>query len=272
MRNKYQKRDIFLKRKNKEYFMDLEGENYGTLETYKAKAQLHIVLNGLISSKDLSKRGENYEAVLMETGREGAVFISLGNIVIDEKGQVRVIKKIDLNQFEMIHGDIWNSQKLLIVAVCQEGESQVVLEGLMMEDFQEEEPLRVFFSNLVKGEQEKQQDFNPFGRDETHAKWYKVCGLESCPKSLSNYVEKGSKYGHYLIGCDDDKYYVAIPGRFMAEEEVSFGDKETSLWQPLRGAESLCQGLETLDEEARQYIYGYWIGALAEDEDKIVNC
>jgi hypothetical protein len=68
------------------------------------------------------------------------------------------------------------------------------------------------------------------------------------------------KYGHYLLGRRDDRYFVAIPGRFLRAEQPCREAGLFSLWQPVRGGEAFFDDLETLEGSLAEGIFGYWIG------------
>ena len=65
-----------------------------------------------------------------------------------------------------------------------------------------------------------------------------------------------TQYRHYLFGARPDengraeRYYFAVPGRFMKEEQPDGGRSGFLCWQPVKGAEGPGTG------------YGYWIVAV----------
>ena len=73
---------------------------------------------------------------------------------------------------------------------------------------------------------------------------------------------QASRHGHFLIGNNQSGSFIAIPGRFLLEDQPAGGRTGFTLWQPLRGGEALYSGLEEMDEDTARQIYGYWIAAL----------
>ncbi|MDD6042901.1 MAG: hypothetical protein PUB87_04005 [Eubacteriaceae bacterium] len=95
--------------------------------------------------------------------------------------------------------------------------------------------------------------------DETGAEWYRK-KTEELPGCASQCLPQVEKYGHFIIGRNEKRWFIGIPGRFMkAEKPVQ---DIFTLWQPIRGGEALYDKLENIPENLQENIYGYWICGL----------
>lgn len=101
-----------------------------------------------------------------------------------------------------------------------------------------------------------------FGPDETGAAWHRETNLELLKQFCREGYAQASRHGHFLIGNNQSGSFIAVPGRFLLEDQPAGGRTGFTLWQPLRGGEALYSGLEEMDEETARQIYGYWIAAL----------
>ena len=79
-----------------------------------------------------------------------------------------------------------------------------------------------------------------------------------CPEG----VRQARRHGHFLIGQAGAESFVAIPGRFLKEEQPDGGRTGFTLWQPMKGGRCLYDELEDLEDEVADYLYGYWIARL----------
>lgn len=103
---------------------------------------------------------------------------------------------------------------------------------------------------------------SPFTVDETGSIWRREERLDLLLSFCREGYAMAKKYGHFLIGTAERGNFIAIPGRFLAEEQPAGGKTGFTLWQPLRGGEELFDSLESISETASAQIYGYWIAAL----------
>lgn len=101
-----------------------------------------------------------------------------------------------------------------------------------------------------------------FACDETDADWHRETNLELLKQFCREGYTQALRHGHFLIGNSERGSFIGIPGRFLLEEQPAGGRTGFTLWQPLRGGETLYSGLEDMDEETARSIYGYWIAAL----------
>lgn len=121
-----------------------------------------------------------------------------------------------------------------------------------------------FLSNLLQKQNRKERykEFGLFENDETGSEWHRQETLELLEKFCPEGYENACKYGHFIIGTSGGKNYIGIPGRFMLSEQPAQGSTGFTLWQPLRGGEWFYDDLESMCDEAAEYIYGYWIACL----------
>lgn len=105
----------------------------------------------------------------------------------------------------------------------------------------------------------------PFSRAMKDAQWLKIDN----PKSMF-LVSPGAqyfagKYGHFLLGAEGElegvplTYYVAVPGRFLAEDQPDGGESGFCYWLPVGEGGS--------DEKS----YGYWIAAIDSESGEIFS-
>ena len=121
-----------------------------------------------------------------------------------------------------------------------------------------------FLSNLLQKQNRKERykEFGLFENDETGSEWHRQETLELLKKFCPEGYENACKYRHFIIGTSVGKNYIGIPGRFMLSEQPAQGSTGFTLWQPLRGGEWFYDDLESMCDEAEEYIYGYWIACL----------
>ena len=101
-----------------------------------------------------------------------------------------------------------------------------------------------------------------FGQDETGCSWRREERIDLLEKFCREGYFMAKKHGHFLIGQSREGSFIAIPGRFLLEEQPAGGVTGFTLWQPLAGGEGLYESLETMDEEAARTVYGYWVARL----------
>ncbi len=58
---------------------------------------------------------------------------------------------------------------------------------------------------------------------------------------------------------------MAVPGRFLRDEQPAGGATGFTLWQPIRGGAALYEDLAHLEDAVTDYLYGYWIARVNPD-------
>ena len=108
-----------------------------------------------------------------------------------------------------------------------------------------------------------------FAQDETGCTWRRQENLQLLSQFCREGYAMARRHGHYLVGTGEKGAFLAIPGRFLLEEQPAGGVTGFTLWQPLNGGESHYDTLETMSENAAETVYGYWIARLNPESLKI---
>ena len=108
-----------------------------------------------------------------------------------------------------------------------------------------------------------------FAQDETGCTWRRQENLQLLSQFCREGYAMARRHGHYLVGTGEKGAFLAIPGRFLLEEQPAGGVTGFTLWQPLNGGESHYDTLETMSENAAETVYGYWIARLNPETLKI---
>ncbi len=107
------------------------------------------------------------------------------------------------------------------------------------------------------------EDIFPFEKDKTQARWKKMQNIYSLPIVSPGAHLFAAQYKHFLFGARPDSegvashYYLAVPGRFIQEEQPDGGRSGFVFWQPLANGPQV----ENMDNDPN-YRYGYWIVAI----------
>ena len=108
-----------------------------------------------------------------------------------------------------------------------------------------------------------------FVQDETECTWRREERVEMLADFCREGYAMARRHGHFLVGTGSRGSFLAIPGRFLLEEQPAGGVTGFTLWQPLAGGEELFDSLESLSENQARDVYGYWIAALDPDTLKL---
>lgn len=121
----------------------------------------------------------------------------------------------------------------------------------------------------IARKQRQLADIRPFARDATSAHWKKVLSWADFP-ILSPGAEAPVKaYGHFLWGWNETHYFVAVPGRFLPDEQPDGGNSGFAFWQPILGMEQIQQDTSMPLQQRREQTYGYWIASISRRSGKI---
>ena len=101
-----------------------------------------------------------------------------------------------------------------------------------------------------------------FAEDETKCQWRREEKVELLADFCREGYAMARRHGHFLVGSGAQGSFLAVPGRFLLEEQPAGGVTGFTLWQPLAGGEELYDSLDHLEKEAAETIYGYWIARL----------
>lgn len=108
-----------------------------------------------------------------------------------------------------------------------------------------------------------------FAEDETGAAWHREERVELLAQFCREGYAMARRHSHFLVGKSASGSFLAIPGRFLLEEQPAGGVTGFTLWQPLAGGEELYDTLENLSEDGAEEVYGYWIARLDPDTLKL---
>ncbi len=108
------------------------------------------------------------------------------------------------------------------------------------------------------------EDVFPFENDRTGARWKRIQNVASLPLVSPGAHFFATQYRHFLFGAKPDaagvasRYFFAVPGRFVNEEQPDGGRSGFVYWQPVVGAP--LPG--TKEANRSESVYGYWILAV----------
>ncbi len=107
------------------------------------------------------------------------------------------------------------------------------------------------------------EDVSPFENDRTEARWKRIQNVASLPLVSPGAHFFATQYRHFLFGAKPDadgvacRYFFAVPGRFVQEEQPDGGRSGFVYWQPVVGVSPGAQNQNHTDSG-----YGYWIVAV----------
>ena len=255
MKGNYQKFVINMERQTDAYRLWKHGsdEVVCVLETYREKRSVFFSVQNLLPSNYLHKdKSGAYHVVLL--GAEN------GQLLHEDFGVFHVSQNGEGTFFQKFTGPALSSYThcLLVVDWRSDAEPEVIYQG--------ETP---FFCKAERSDSweelrkwcESQTPTKAFSAkiDETKASWYRVPAEEPLPEVLEMAKSYINRYRHYLFGCNGERYYVGIPGRFLQKEQPCREKALFFLWQPLRGGEKFFDETATMTARQQEEIFGYWI-------------
>ena len=104
-----------------------------------------------------------------------------------------------------------------------------------------------------------------FYADETGAFCHRQTQIALLAQFCPEGAAQAEKHGHFLIGQKGSESFVAVPGRFLRDEQPAGGATGFTLWQPIRGGAALYEDLAHLEDAVTDYLYGYWIARVNPD-------
>ena len=110
-----------------------------------------------------------------------------------------------------------------------------------------------------------------FAEDETESVWRRQERVELLAEFCREGYAMARRHGHFLVGTSGQGTFLAVPGRFLLEEQPAGGVTGFTLWQPLAGGEELYDSLENLSEDLAREVFGYWIARLDPDTLKLTE-
>ena len=240
---------------------------YSRIEKYKEKGTIYFTVRNLLPSTVLGfSYNREYRMVFMGSSEGEVSFVDFGPVYFNKTGECRKYQKFNCKNFDGKGTPFEDFSFCLIVAASKEGSPEQPMVLIKAE--------LPFAKNYVSGfdDEWKEQielcqgkeamDLFAEEIDETGAKWYRFELEKSCPKHLDTFRVLIDRYQHYVLGVNNDQYFIGIPGRFILEEQPDQGSSGFKLWQPLKGAEKLYTYIEDLSDEEKHDIFGYWIAGI----------
>ncbi len=265
MTREYRKFKIEMEYMTDEYRLWQKGfdDSLCILESYKDKRSVYFEVSNLLPSSDLHTSGRKaYHFLLLGVENGEVIYKDFGEFHIERNGSGSFFKKFKGADIECY------THCLLIVLNEENGVTQTILSGQTPFAMEEQEnPWKTLISQIDTGE--KVEIFAE-SIDETNALWHRFYQKGDLPACLMPYSELICKYGNYIIGRNEDRYFIGIPGRFLQAEQPKRNDGYFTLWQPISGGEAFFSSLEELTGRIQEQIFGYWIGEIDVEEGKVL--
>lgn len=279
--SKITKSPIVLKEENKHYAFDPGKEMQGFMKVEQDEDKGLIIV--IIDNIKFFPKGEYvYKLVLAGTKNEKRCYHMIGNISLSAYGKGEASFRVNPQDLDGCGTALKDFSMAIIAAMstinCRESLHPVLKGAFSVPDAPapSESVKKSFpknynsFYNKVLLERcielaKKQDDYAdivPFAEDPTKASWKKITEIETFPMVAPGAHGPISKYGHFLWGYNDQYYFLAVPGRFLPEEQPDEGQGGFVFWQPILGMEKEADNKTLSVEEKRKNIYGYWIATI----------
>ncbi len=271
MSGEYRKFNIEIKRENPGYRLWKRGMDGAAcvMESYKNKRSVYFAVSNLMPSAVLLREeNKEYHLVLLGVFEGEIIHEDFGAFFVNHHGEGSLFKKFTGPDLECY------THCLLVVLERSSGKTETLFSGTApffkepQEDGEAEiKPLgfaEIWGDVFAEFEEENAEEFFTSQCDETGARWRRVNGSERpvLPMSLMPCRDLIAEYGHYLVGKKEDRYFAAVPGRFLLREQPRREEGCFSLWQPIRGGEKFFDTPENMSEALQEEIFGYWIGEI----------
>ena len=264
----YKKFSVVMELMNDEYRLWKNGMDkvVCTVETYKEKRSVFLSVNNLLpSAAILSESNREYRVILMGVDEGELIHRDFGTFFVNQKGDGTMFKKFTGPSLECY------THCILVAAAKEDSDLVTVLSGEMpFYESVSEEPYSwpVCFDRATKG---TPAQFFSKGWDETGAIWYRVSWTEPMVDTIKDCSAQIERYGHYILGKAGKACYVGIPGRFLKAEKPMGEEGPFALWQPIKGGEKFFKNLSELSEGLQDEIFGYWIGEIDQESERILS-
>lgn len=226
------------------------------MESYKDKRAVYLAVSNFLPSGDLYAEEEKKYCLLLLGANEGEIiYRDFGEFFVGSDGEGSLFKKFTGEGLECF------THCLLVVTAEGRRGAETALKGVTpFYAGKEEESLKGMFEKYM----EEGEELAPFseGEDETGASWRRFSDPEGLPRFLKTYDQASRRYGHFILGKGQERFFIGIPGRFLIGEKPGKGSGCFTLWQPIKGGEKYYGGLSELTGKLQEEIYGYWIGEI----------
>lgn len=279
--SKITKSPIVLKEENKLYAFDPGKEMFGYMKVEQDEDKGLIVV--IMDNVKFFPKGEYvYKLVLAGTKNERRCYHMVGNISLSAYGKGEASFRINPNDLDGSGTALCDYSMAIIAAMstvnCRESLHPVlkgsftvpeVLPAAEISKTAMPKNYNAFYNRVVlekcielAKEQESFADIVPFAEGLVKASWKKITDVKKFPMVAPGAEEPMEKYGHFLWGYNDDHYFLAVPGRFLAEEKPDDGKSGFVFWLPILGMEKDAEDKSVPVEERRKNVYGYWIASI----------
>lgn len=267
MGSEYKKYMVEMKLQEGKYRLWKHGVDMATcfVETYKNKRSIYFSVTNLQpSALLLSEAGREYHLVLLGSDDGQLLHKDFGPFFVSHKGEGGVFKKFAGPEITCY------THCLFLTLDRDGGGTETVYSGTLpfyQEVADAEKPLPEKAVNLFTGiwggffegcGKQVVQAFSP-EKDETDARWFRTEDWTHFPDCIKTCEDQARRYGHILLGEKENRFFAAIPGRFLREEQPCREEGIFTLWQPVRGGEGFFETLNDLTGQRAEEIFGYWI-------------
>lgn len=286
MRGDYRKFTVEMELRDESYRLWKRGIDGAVcvVESYREKRSVYFAVSNLLPSASLmSEEDKEYHLMLMGVDEGELIHRDFGPFFVNQKGEGSFFRKFGGPPLDCY-------THCLFLAVDREsGKTETILSGTMpfyrpadaqaadiqtaASQAEEEDSMKlpgVWREIAEKNAGAERGDVFSKDRDETQAKWQKITETEQLPEPLKDCSFLIERYGHYLIGRRENRFFVGVPGRFLQAEQPCRENKNFVLWQPIRGGEKFFRDLNEMSEKLQREIFGYWIGEIDRQTGRIV--
>ena len=277
---KITKSPIVLKEENKRYAFDSSKEIKGYIKVDQDDEKGLVVV--IVENIRFFPKGEYvYKLVLAGTKNERRCYHLVGDISMTAYGSGEAAFRVNVHDLDG-NGTSISDFTLAIVAAMSTVNSKEslhpVLKGSLTVPAAAQTPAHApipprdfsaFYNRAVLDncvalakEQEGFADIVPFAKDPANAKWKKITDIAKFPIMAPGAEDPMKMYSHFLWGYNDTHYFLAVPGRYLHDEQPDDGRSGFVLWLPILGMEKDMEDSTVPIEERRRNTYGYWIAAI----------
>lgn len=279
--SKVTKSPVILKEENRHYALDPSKEIRGFIKlAYDDDKCLIIVI--MENVKFFPKGEYVYKLVLAGTKNERRRYHLVGNISLSAYGKGEASFRVNPADLDGC-GTSLKDYSMAIIAAMSTVNCHEALHPVLKGPFELPKPAaaihdsdnfvpknfngfynRVVLDNCIEisKQQDRFADILPFADDPMKASWKKITATDIFPMVAPGAKAPIKQYGHFLWGYNDNHYFLAVPGRFLPDEQPDKGKSGFTFWQPILGMEKDAVDISISVEERRKNIYGYWICAV----------
>ena len=195
-----------------------------------------------------------YHLILIGSENEEVEHQDFGPLHTDGKGELQIYKTFGGPALEAY-------DFCLLCTDTGDGEMEIIYKGILFEEGKR------FWEDLCS--QSEEVAAFTIDCDETGARWYRAKDFDHLPVWAKRCVPWMEKYGHYIIGRNDDTWFLGVPGRFLKKEQPVREEGIFLLWQPMRGGEAFFDRPDKMTAKQQEDIFGYWIAEIDTERGRL---